>query len=90
MAIFYILQDPESLFFLSDIKNGFWDGYYDPASEQYIGCAIYKTLKSALVAKVKASNYLRIDFPEDPEASWDVRVCKIRTEIVKKTIHKSI
>lgn len=84
MAIFYILQEPTSFQFLSDLKLGHWDGYFDPSTEQIADCVQFKTRKAAFLARDKMKKLLMIQNPKDSEESCEVRVCEVHTEVIKK------
>ena len=86
MAIFYVLQDPTSSQFLSDLNLGHWDGYYNPDTEQVAECAKYRTRKAAFIARDKAKKLLMAENPNDSEESCEVRVLEVRTEVIKKIV----
>jgi len=87
MAIFYVLQESVSYDFLSDLKLGHWDGYFDPTTEQYSLCEKFSSRKAAFLARAKAEELLRAEFPNDPEAAFNVKVLEVRTEVIKKIVH---
>ena len=87
MAIFYVLQDPTSSRFLSDLKLGYWDGYYNPDTDQVAECAKYRTRKAAFIARDKAKKLLMLEDPNDSEESCEVWVLEVRTQVVKKILH---